>query len=47
MDQRLSLLRDILPLAVLESSHLAGSVIGLALLILAARCSGDCQRPTS
>jgi phosphatidylglycerol lysyltransferase len=35
MDQRLSLLRDILPLAVLEFSHLAGSVIGLALLILA------------
>jgi phosphatidylglycerol lysyltransferase len=35
IDQRLSLLRDILPLAVLELSHLAGSVIGLALLILA------------
>jgi phosphatidylglycerol lysyltransferase len=35
MDQRLSVLRDILPLVVLELSHLAGSVIGLALLILA------------
>ncbi len=35
IDQRLSLLRHILPLAVLEVSHLAGSVIGLALLILA------------
>jgi phosphatidylglycerol lysyltransferase len=35
MDQRLSVLRDILPLVVLEFSHLAGSVIGLALLILA------------
>src|SRR5580658_2910516 len=35
IDQRLSLLRDILPLAVLELSHLAGSVIGLALMILA------------
>jgi phosphatidylglycerol lysyltransferase len=35
IDQRLSVLRDILPLAVLEVSHLAGSVIGLALLILA------------
>src|SRR5580698_5009528 len=35
MDQRLSILRDVLPLAVLELSHLAGSVIGLALLILA------------
>ena len=35
IDRRLSLLSDILPLAVLEFSHLAGSVIGLALLILA------------
>jgi phosphatidylglycerol lysyltransferase len=35
IDRRLSVLRDILPLAVLELSHLAGSVIGLALLILA------------
>ena len=35
IDQRLSTLRDILPLVVLELSHLAGSVIGLALLILA------------
>jgi phosphatidylglycerol lysyltransferase len=35
MDQRLSVLRDILPLVVLELPHLAGSVIGLALLILA------------
>jgi phosphatidylglycerol lysyltransferase len=35
IDQRLSVLRDILPLVVLELSHLAGSVIGLALLILA------------
>jgi phosphatidylglycerol lysyltransferase len=32
---RLSILRDVLPLVVLEFSHLAGSVIGLALLILA------------
>jgi phosphatidylglycerol lysyltransferase len=35
IDVRLSILRDVLPLAVLELSHLAGSVIGLALLILA------------
>lgn len=35
IDQRLSVLRDFLPLTVLELSHLAGSVIGLALLILA------------
>jgi phosphatidylglycerol lysyltransferase len=35
LDRRLSVLRDILPLVVLEFSHLAGSVIGLALLILA------------
>jgi phosphatidylglycerol lysyltransferase len=35
MDQRLALLRGVLPLAVLEISHLAASVIGLALLILA------------
>ena len=35
IDQRLSVLRDILPLVVLELSHLAGSVIGVALLILA------------
>ena len=35
IDRRLSLLRDVLPLIVLEASHLASSVIGLALLILA------------
>jgi phosphatidylglycerol lysyltransferase len=35
IDRRLSLLRDALPLVVLEASHLASSVIGLALLILA------------
>jgi phosphatidylglycerol lysyltransferase len=35
IDARLSVLRDVLPLVVLEFSHLAGSVIGLALLILA------------
>jgi phosphatidylglycerol lysyltransferase len=35
IDRRLSLLRDVLPLVVLEVSHLASSVIGLALLILA------------
>jgi phosphatidylglycerol lysyltransferase len=34
IDQRLSVLRDVLPLAVLEVSHLGSSVIGLALLIL-------------
>jgi phosphatidylglycerol lysyltransferase len=34
IDRRLSLLRDMLPLIVLEASHLASSVIGLALLIL-------------
>jgi phosphatidylglycerol lysyltransferase len=34
IDRRLSLLRDVLPLVVLEASHLASSVIGLALLIL-------------
>jgi phosphatidylglycerol lysyltransferase len=35
IDRRLTVLRDVLPLAVLEVSHLASSVIGLALLILA------------
>jgi phosphatidylglycerol lysyltransferase len=34
IDRRLSVLRDVLPLVVLEASHLASSVIGLALLIL-------------
>lgn len=34
IDRRLSLLRELLPLVVLEASHLASSVIGLALLIL-------------
>ena len=34
IDRRLSLLRDVLPLVVLEASHLASSAIGLALLIL-------------
>jgi phosphatidylglycerol lysyltransferase len=35
IDRRLTLLSELLPLVVLEFSHLAGSVIGLALLILA------------
>jgi phosphatidylglycerol lysyltransferase len=35
LDRRLALLRGVLPLAVLEVSHLLASVIGLALLILA------------
>lgn len=35
IDRRLALLRSALPLAVLEASHLASSVIGLGLLILA------------
>lgn len=35
IDSRISLLWQALPLAVLEISHLAGSVIGLALLVLA------------
>jgi phosphatidylglycerol lysyltransferase len=35
IDTRLALLQRVLPLAVLEASHLAGSVIGLGLLILA------------
>lgn len=35
IDTRLAILRHILPLPVLETSHLAGSVIGLALLVLA------------
>ncbi len=35
IDRRLVVLRDVLPLVVLEASHLASSVIGLALLILA------------
>ncbi len=35
VDRRLALLRQVLPLAVLEFSHLLASVIGLALLILA------------
>ena len=34
IDRRLTLLQDVLPLVVLEASHLASSVIGLALLIL-------------
>ncbi len=35
IDTRLALLQRVLPLVVLEASHLAGSVIGLGLLILA------------
>jgi phosphatidylglycerol lysyltransferase len=35
IDSRLAVLQGALPLAVLEASHLAGSVIGLGLLILA------------
>jgi len=35
IDNRLSLLRRVLPLPVLETSHLAGSIIGVALLVLA------------
>ena len=35
IDTRLALLQRVLPLAVLEASHLAGSLIGLGLLILA------------
>jgi phosphatidylglycerol lysyltransferase len=34
IDQRLSMLQSMLPLAVLEASHLGSSVIGLTLLIL-------------
>lgn len=34
IDQRLVTLRDVLPLPILETSHLAGSVIGLGLLVL-------------
>ncbi|MEO7387576.1 MAG: bifunctional lysylphosphatidylglycerol flippase/synthetase MprF [Gammaproteobacteria bacterium] len=34
IDSRISTLRDVLPLPVLETSHLAGSVIGLGLLVL-------------
>ncbi|MEZ5565922.1 MAG: bifunctional lysylphosphatidylglycerol flippase/synthetase MprF [Gammaproteobacteria bacterium] len=35
VDNRLAVLRHVLPLPVLETSHLAGSVIGLSLLVLA------------
>jgi phosphatidylglycerol lysyltransferase len=35
IDERLAFLDQFLPLAVLEVSHLAGSVVGLALLVLA------------
>jgi phosphatidylglycerol lysyltransferase len=35
IDTRIAALQRVLPLAVLEASHLAGSLIGLALLILA------------
>ncbi|MBL8201665.1 MAG: bifunctional lysylphosphatidylglycerol flippase/synthetase MprF [Chromatiales bacterium] len=35
IDSRLATLRDVLPLPILETSHLAGSVIGLGLLVLA------------
>jgi len=35
LDRRLALLRQVMPLAVLEVSHLLASVVGLALLILA------------
>lgn len=35
LDTRLETLRHLLPVSVLETSHLAGSVIGLALLVLA------------
>jgi phosphatidylglycerol lysyltransferase len=34
MDARLTVLRDFVPLAILELSHLAGSVVGLGLLVL-------------
>jgi phosphatidylglycerol lysyltransferase len=34
MDARLAVLRNFLPLAILELSHLAGSVIGLGLVVL-------------
>ena len=34
MDARLTVLRQIVPLAILELSHLAGSVIGLGLVVL-------------
>ena len=35
IDSRIDALEDALPLALLETSHLAGSIIGLALLVLA------------
>ena len=35
IDTRLAILRDALPLQILESSHLVGSVIGLGLVVLA------------
>ena len=35
IDTRLALIREVLPLAVLEISHLAASVIGLGLMVLA------------
>jgi phosphatidylglycerol lysyltransferase len=35
IDTRLALIRDVLPLAVLEVSHLAASMIGLGLMVLA------------
>lgn len=35
IDTRLGAIKDLLPLPLLETSHLAGSVIGLALLVLA------------
>jgi phosphatidylglycerol lysyltransferase len=35
VDERLAFLDQFLPLAVLEASHLAGSIVGLALLVLA------------
>ncbi|MEO8224618.1 MAG: phosphatidylglycerol lysyltransferase domain-containing protein, partial [Gammaproteobacteria bacterium] len=35
VDSRIAILGDVLPLPILETSHLAGRVIGLALLVLA------------
>ena len=36
IDERINLLQRLLPLAVVESSHLIGSLIGLGLVVLAA-----------
>jgi len=40
LSERMALLRDFVPLPLLEASHLTGSLAGLGLVILARACTG-------